>query len=110
MDAVRRQSYNASMFEAKFQSFEETADPSKGAERVAALRAELKKRGLDGVIVSRADPHQNEYVPPCEERIAWLSGFTGSAAVIVVLADKAVLFTDGRYTLQAKEQVDGNIW
>lgn len=98
------------MFEAKFQSFEETADPSKGAERMAALRAELKRRGLDGYVVSRADPHQNEYVPPCEERIAWLSGFTGSAAVIVVLANKAVLFTDGRYALQAKEQVDEKVF
>ncbi len=98
------------MFEAKFQSFEETADPSKGAERVAKLRVELAKRKLDGIVVTRADHHQNEYVPPCEERIAWLSGFTGSAAAIIVLADRAALFTDGRYTLQAKEQVDGSVF
>ncbi len=98
------------MFEAKFQTFEETADPSMGAGRIAKLRAELKKRDLDGIIVTRADRHQNEYVPACEERVAWLSGFTGSAAAIVVLADKAVLFTDGRYTLQAKEQVDGKVF
>ncbi len=107
---MRRQSYNASMFEAKFQSFEESANPAFGAERVAKLRAELGKRGLDGYVVSRADQHQNEYVPACEERVAWLSGFTGSAGALIVLADKAVLFTDGRYTLQAREQVDGKVF
>jgi Xaa-Pro aminopeptidase len=95
------------MFEAKFQSFSEKTDPSKGRERLAALRAELSKRKLDGFIVPRTDQHQNEYVPACEERLAWLTGFAGSAGVAVVLADKAALFVDGRYTLEAKEQVAG---
>ena len=61
-------------------------------------------------MVPRADRHQNEYVPENEERIAYLTGFTGSAGFLLVLADKAVLFTDGRYTLQAREQTDPAIF
>jgi Xaa-Pro aminopeptidase len=94
------------MFEARYQSFDDTTERSAAAGRIAALRIELKRRGLDGLIVPRADRHQNEYVPPCEERLAWLTGFSGSAGVAVVLADRAMLFVDGRYTLQAREQVD----
>jgi Xaa-Pro aminopeptidase len=98
------------MFEAKFQSFEERADPTKGAERVARLRAELAKRKLDGFVVTTADQHQNEYVPACEERLAWLTGFSGSLGAAVILSDKAALFVDGRYTLQAKEQTDPKVF
>jgi Xaa-Pro aminopeptidase len=98
------------MFEAKFQSFEERADPTKGAERVAKLRAELAKRKLDGFVVTTADQHQNEYVPACEERLAWLTGFSGSLGAAVILKDKAALFVDGRYTLQAKEQTDPKVF
>jgi Xaa-Pro aminopeptidase len=98
------------MFEARYQSFDDTTERAAAAERVGALRAELKRRGLDGFIVPRADRHQNEYVPACEERLAWLTGFSGSAGVAVVLADRAVLFVDGRYTLQAREQVDAAIF
>jgi Xaa-Pro aminopeptidase len=98
------------MFEARFQTFTEAADPTKGAERVARLRAELKKRNLDGFIVTTADQHQNEYVPACEQRLAWLTGFSGSLGAAVILKDQAALFVDGRYTLQAKEQVDGNVF
>jgi len=76
------------------------------AERLAALRAELARRGLTGFVVPRADEHQGEYVPPRAERLAWLTGFDGSAGMAVVLADEAALFVDGRYTLQAGEQVD----
>ena len=96
------------MFEAKFQSFGEKTDPSKGKERLQALRAELRKRKLDGFVIPRTDQHQNEYVPACEERLAWLTGFSGSAGVAVVLENKAALFVDGRYTLEAKAQVDGS--
>ncbi len=74
--------------------------------RLAALRDELKNRGLDGFLVPMADEYQNEYVPTRARRIAWLSGFTGSAGLIVVLADKAAIFVDGRYTLQVGDQVD----
>ena len=94
------------MFESLYQSFTDTADASQSAARVAALRAELKTHGLDGFIVPRADRHQNEYVPPSEERLAWLTGFTGSAGLAIVLQDRAALFVDGRYTIQVREQVD----
>lgn len=98
------------MFEAKFQTFTDEGDRTQSTARLAALRAELKKQGLDGFLFSRADEHQNEYVPPSEERVAWLTGFTGSAAIVAVLADKAALFTDGRYTLQANEQIDDTLF
>ena len=94
------------MFEARFQTFEDSGERAASAGRVAALRAELKRRGLDGFIVPRADRHQGEYVPPSEERLAWLTGFTGSAGAAIVLADRAVIFVDGRYTLQVREQID----
>src|SRR5499426_2076280 len=94
------------MFEAHFQSFEDKAERAASGPRVAALRTELARRGLSGFIVPRSDRHQNEYVPACEQRLAWLTGFTGSAGVAIVLMERALLFVDGRYTLQAREQVD----
>ena len=94
------------MFEAHFQSFEDRGARGNSTPRLAALRAELKRRGLDGFIVPRADRYQNEYVPPCAERLAWLTGFTGSAGLAVVLAGRAALFVDGRYTVQARDEVD----
>ncbi len=99
-----------SPFESHFQSFAETADPARAAPRLAALRSELKARGLGGFVVPRADEHQNEYVPPGAERLAWLTGFTGSAGATIVLADKAAVFVDGRYTIQAREQLDGKLF
>jgi Xaa-Pro aminopeptidase len=78
--------------------------------RVDALRAELKRRRLDGFIVPRGDEHQGEYVPRRAERLAWITGFTGSAGAAVVLLDAAAIFIDGRYTLQAKQQVDGAVF
>ena len=98
------------MFEARFQSFDDRSDRGATAPRVAALRAELARRGLDGFIVPRADRFQNEYVPPCAERLAWLTGFTGSAGVALVTADRAVLFVDGRYMVQVREEVDSAIF
>ena len=95
---------------ARFQTFD---DPSGGATsqpRVAALRGEIARRGLDGFIVPRADRYQNEYVPPSDERLAWITGFTGSAGIAIVLTDRAALFVDGRYTLQAREQVDTDLF
>src|SRR5689334_224864 len=94
------------MFEARFQTFDDTNERDASAARLTALRAELKRRGLDGFIVPRADRHQNEYVPPSEERLAWLTGFTGSAGAAIVLADRAAIFVDGRYLLQVREEVD----
>jgi Xaa-Pro aminopeptidase len=98
------------MFEARFQTFEESSDGAVTGPRVGALRAELVRRGLDGFIVPRADRHQNEYLPPSEERLAWLTGFTGSAGVAIVLAERAAIFVDGRYTLQVRDQIDGAVF
>ena len=77
-----------------------------GPGRIAALRKELARRGLAGFLVPRADEHQGEYVPPRAERLAWLTGFTGSAGLAVVLAERAAIFVDGRYTLQVRDQAD----
>ena len=77
---------------------------------LADLRAELVRRGLTGLIVPRADEHLGEYVPPGAERLAWLSGFTGSAGLAVVLPDRAALFVDGRYVLAAAAQTDATLW
>ena len=98
------------MFEARFQTFDDSSEREKSATRVAELRAELKARGLDGYVVPRSDRQQNEYLPASEERLAWLTGFTGSAGTAVVLDDRAALFVDGRYTVQASTQVDSNIF
>ncbi|CAN5773689.1 aminopeptidase P family protein [soil metagenome] len=76
------------------------------ADRLAALRAELKHRGLDGFVVPRADEHQGEYVPRRSQRLGWLTGFRGSAGLAIVLADRAAIFIDGRYTLAVRDQVD----
>src|SRR5215468_187816 len=98
------------MFEARFQSFDESSERAQSAARVAELRSELKRRGLDGFVVPRADWQQNEYLPASEERLAWLTGFTGSAGAAVVLADRAALFVDGRYSVQAATQVDSKVF
>src|SRR5215472_14994137 len=98
------------MFEAKFQSFDDPGKPDASAPRVAALRTELAHRGLTGFVIPRADRHQNEYVPDSDERLAWLTGFTGSAGAAVVLMDRAALFVDGRYTLQVRQQVDTTLF
>src|SRR5579871_3409966 len=74
--------------------------------RLERLRTQLMAAGVDGFIVPHADEHQSEYLPAAAERLAWLTGFTGSAGIAVVLADKAAIFVDGRYTLQAQAQVD----
>lgn len=79
-------------------------------ERLHAFRAEITRRGLSGFIVPHADEYQNEYVPACAERLAWLTGFTGSAGTAVVLAGQAAIFVDGRYTLQVRSQVDLQVW
>ena len=88
-----------------FQTYESTTSPEQGPPRLAALRARMESEGLDGFIVPRADAWQGEYVAPCDERLAWLTGFTGSAGYCVVLADKAGVFVDGRYRVQVKQQV-----
>ena len=85
-------------------------NPDTHAGRLAALRAAMAQQGLDGFIVPRADEHLGEYVPASAERLAWLTGFTGSAGLACVLADCAAVFTDGRYVLQLAQQTDGALW
>ena len=75
-------------------------------DRLKALRTELKARGLDGFVVPRSDEHQGEDLPAAAERLTWISGFTGSAGLAVILTDSAAIFVDGRYTLQVAKQVD----
>ncbi|MCF8478492.1 MAG: aminopeptidase P family protein [Pseudolabrys sp.] len=97
-------------FKALFQTFDDSSERAESAGRIAALRAALKRHKLDGFVVPRADRQQNEYLPASEERLAWLTGFTGSAGAAIVLTDSAALFVDGRYTVQAGEQVDGAVF
>jgi Xaa-Pro aminopeptidase len=98
------------MFEARFQTFDERSERAASAARIDALRAEIARRGLDGFLVPRADCQQNEYLPASHERLAWLTGFTGSAGFAIVLAERAVIFVDGRYTVQAEAQVDKTVF
>jgi len=83
-----------------------SAAPLAQADRLDALRDELTRRGLTGFLIPRADEYLGEYVPPSAQRLAWLTGFTGSAGLAVVLRDRAALFSDGRYTLQMRAEID----
>ena len=96
----------ARVFRSVYQSFAELGGPAHGAQRAGALRIELAARGLSGFVAPRADEHQNEYVPAAAERLLWLTGFSGSAGMAIVLEDTAAIFVDGRYTVQAPAQVD----
>ena len=87
-----------------FQSFTASTRPQDGPPRLAALRTALQAAAVDGYILPRADAHQGEYVAACDERLAWLTGFTGSAGFCIVLPDRAGLFVDGRYRVQARLQ------
>lgn len=98
------------MFESLYQSFEDHADSSQGAPRAQALRHALKRLNLDGFLVPRADQHQNEYVAESDERLAWLTGFTGSAGLAIVLQDRAAIFVDGRYILAVANEVDTSVF
>ena len=92
------------------QTFDETTDPSFGPKHVPLIRAAMKAQGLDGFLVPHEDEHQNEYLPEANDRLGWASGFTGSAGAAVIMADKAAIFVDGRYTLQVRDQVDAGVF
>lgn len=92
------------------QTFDESTDPAFGARHLPLLRARMAEQGLDGFLVPHEDEHQNEYLPEANERLAWISGFTGSAGAAVVLSDRAAIFTDGRYTVQVRAQTDGDLF
>ena len=83
---------------------------SPGSARLEALRTELKARGLDGFVIPISDEHMSEYVGGYAQRLAWLTGFGGSAGTAAVLADRAAIFVDGRYTIQVRDQVDGRLF
>ena len=103
----------AESFEALRRTYSEAPDgidTPQQESRLAALRAELARRGLDGFVVPLSDEHQGEYIARRSQRLAWLTGFTGSAGMAVVLAERAALFVDGRYTLQAAAQVDDSLY
>ena len=88
-----------------FQTFDTPSSPDAGPGRLARLRAALTSHNLSGFLVPRADAHQGEYVAPCDERLSWLTGFTGSAGFAAILPTIAGVFVDGRYRIQVKTQV-----
>ena len=92
------------------QSFKESADPSYGSLHLPRIRAAMAAQGLDGLLVPHEDEHQNEYLPGANDRLAWATGFTGSAGAAVVMADRAAVFVDGRYTIQVRAQVDSSLF
>lgn len=92
-----------------FQDFSAPSTTAADPERIARLRSKMKEAGSVGFLIPRADEHQGEYVPPSSERLAWLTGFKGSAGLAVVLKDEAAIFVDGRYTLQVRDQVQTDI-
>ncbi len=92
------------------QSFDETTDPSFGPKHLPLIRRAMAEQGLDGFLVPHEDEHQNEYLPEANDRLAWATGFTGSAGAAVILKDKAAVFVDGRYTLQVRDQVDQSLF
>jgi Xaa-Pro aminopeptidase len=93
-----------------YQIFDEVSSPAASGERVKALQRELKSRRLKGFLVPHSDEHQAEFLAPPAERLAWLTGFTGSAGVAIVLEKRAALFVDGRYILQARAQTDPTLF
>ena len=92
------------------QTFDDAADPSFGAEHLPLIRAQMAKQGLDGFLIPHEDEHQNEYLPAANERLAWATGFTGSAGAAVVMGEEAAVFSDGRYTLQLAAQTDATLF
>ena len=83
---------------------------SLGSARLEALRKELKSRNLDGFVIPISDEHMSEYVGAYAQRLAWLTGFGGSAGSAAVLANEAAVFVDGRYTLQVRDQVEERLF
>ena len=93
-----------------FQKFDVLSTPDLAAERIARLREQFDRLGVDAVAVPRADEYLGEYVPECAERLAWITGFTGSAGQTLIFRNSAHIFVDGRYTAQAKVQTDSEIF
>ena len=92
-----------------YQIYQDISQGNQSAARIARLRGQLKLQNLDGFIIPHADEYQGEYIPEYAERLAWVSGFTGSAGMAIVLADTAAIFVDGRYTIQVADQIDAAV-
>ena len=92
------------------QSFDETTDPSFGPRHTPLIRAAMARQALDGFLIPHEDEHQNEYLPAANDRLAWATGFTGSAGAAVIFKDTAAVFVDGRYTLRVRKQVDEGLF
>ena len=92
------------------QSFDETTDPTFGPRHTPLIRAAMARQSLDGFLIPHEDEHQNEYLPAANDRLAWATGFTGSAGAAVIFQDIAAVFVDGRYTLQVRKQVDVDLF
>lgn len=92
------------------QTFDETTERAFGARHLPLIRQAMADQKLDGFLVPHEDEHQNEYLPEANDRLAWATGFTGSAGAAVILKDKAAVFVDGRYTLQVRDQVDEDLF
>jgi len=92
------------------QTFDETTTPAFGREHAPLIRAAMAAQGLDGFVIPHEDEHQNEYLPAANDRLAWATGFTGSAGAAVLFKDKAAIFVDGRYALQVRDQVDTDLF
>lgn len=92
------------------QNFDVQGGPDFGRRNLPKLRIALARANLDGFIIPHEDEYQNEYLPDCNERLLWASGFTGSAGAAIVMQKTAAMFVDGRYTLQVRDQVDGDLF
>jgi len=92
------------------QTFEDSAHPSFGPLHTPLIRAAMAEQALDGFLIPHEDEHQNEYLPAANDRLAWATGFTGSAGAAVILKDRAAVFVDGRYTIQVRDQVDQGLF
>jgi len=92
------------------QNFDVQGGPDFGRKNLPKLRKSMLRMGLDGFLIPHEDEYNNEYLPDCNERLMWTTGFTGSAGAAVVLSDSAAVFVDGRYTLQVTAQVDESLY
>ncbi|MFS2318361.1 aminopeptidase P family protein [Maricaulis sp. D1M11] len=92
------------------QTFDVKGGPHMGRDNLPKLREALKALSLDGFLVPHEDEYDNEYLPDCNERLLWLTGFSGSAGAAIVMQDRAAVFVDGRYTFQVRDQVDGDLF
>lgn len=94
----------------QIQNFNVQGGPAYGVKNLPKLRQKMQALKLDGFLVPHEDEYQNEYLPECNDRLMWVSGFTGSAGAAVITTQRAAMFTDGRYTLQVRDQVSGDLF